>query len=100
MELTVGHADFGDRYVATVNADFGVPAARTPVGTIPPDGRLACGPGGSLRGHRYVATGTWGCSGGVSRRTGCGRAEGMGKPLASSVVPEPGGSMHVPRVGV
>ena len=109
MELTVGPADFGDRYVATVTwrplrgdryADFGVPAARTPVGTIPPDGRLACGPGGSLRGHRYVATGTWGCSGGVSRRTGCGRAEGMGKPLASSVVPEPGGFMHVPRVGV
>ena len=42
MELAVGPADFGDRYVATVNADFGVPAARTPVGTIPPDGRLAC----------------------------------------------------------
>ena len=92
MELTVGPADFG------------VPAARTSVGTIPPGGRLACGAwrlvtwrplhGRPLRGDRDL--GLFGrCrpthgSPRNGRRTGRGRAEGVGNSLASGVVPEPG----------
>ena len=100
MELTVGPADFG------------VPAARTSVGTIPPGGRLACGAWRlvmwrPLRGDRYEATGTWGCSGGVGRRTGrfvTADARVAGEPREWAILwplawCRSQADMHVPRVG-